>query len=125
MSMTVTFDSSAWIEYFAGTKIGRKVKKFLENNELIYTPSICLLEIKNKYLRENKKWKKRIDFICDRSIIIDLNSEIALLGADMKKKHSLYSIDAIIYSSAQKHKSKLLTKDKHFQKLQEVIMLEE
>jgi predicted nucleic acid-binding protein len=122
--MTVTFDSSAWIEYFAGTGIGLKVKEFLENNELIYTPSICLLEIKNKYLKENKKWKKRIDFIIDRSIIIDLDSEIALLGADMKNKYSLYSIDAIIYSSAQKHKSQLLTKDKHFQELQAVIMLE-
>jgi len=122
--MTVTFDSSAWIEYFAGTGIGIKVKEFLENNELIYTPSICLLEIKNKYLRENKKWKKRIDFITDRSIIIDLDSEISLLGADIKNKHSLYSIDAIIYSSAQKHKSQLLTLDKHFQELQAVIMLE-
>jgi len=121
--MTVTFDSSAWIEYFAGTDFGLKVKEFLDNNELIHTPSICLLEIKNKYQRENKKWKKRIDFICDRSIIIDLDSEIALLGADIKRKHSLYSIDAIIYSSAQKHKSKLLTKDKHFQELQEVIVL--
>jgi len=122
--MTVTFDSSAWIEYFAGTSIGLKVKEFLENNELIYTPSICLLEIKNKYLRENKRWKNRIEFIIDRSIIIDLDSDIALLGADMKNKHSLYSIDAIIYSSAQKNNSQLLTKDKHFQKLQAVIMLE-
>jgi len=124
MNMTVTFDSSAWIEYFAGTSIGLKVKEFLENNELIYTPSICLLEIKNKYLRENKRWKNRIEFIIDRSIIIDLDSDIALLGADMKNKHSLYSIDAIIYSSAQKNNSQLLTKDKHFQKLQAVIMLE-
>ncbi len=92
--------------------------------EIIYTPSIDLLEIKNKYQKENKKWKKRIMFICERSLIIDLNTEIALLGADMKNKYGLYSIDAVIYASAQKMKSKLLTKDTHFKNLKDVTMLE-
>jgi predicted nucleic acid-binding protein len=121
--MTVTFDSSAWIEYFAGSKLGRNVKELVDGMEIIYTPSIGLLEIKHKYQRENKKWKKRINFICDRSLIIDVNSEIALLAADMKYEYGLYSIDAIIYSSAKKMKSKLLTKDSHFKNLKDVIML--
>ena len=122
--MTVTFDSSAWIEYFAGSKAGLTVKKFLNSDKIIYTPSIDLLEIKNKYLKENKKWKKRIEFICDRSLIIDLNSEISLLAADFKTKFNLYSIDAIIYASAQIMKSTLLTKDNHFRNLNNVIMLD-
>lgn len=122
--MTVTFDSSAWIEYFAGSRAGLKVRKFLGNNEIVYTPSIDLLEIKHKYLKENKKWKKRIDFICDRSLIIDLNSEISLLAADFKTKFNLYSIDALIYASAQIMKSTLLTKDNHFRNLKDVFMLE-
>jgi predicted nucleic acid-binding protein len=121
--MTVTFDSSAWIEYFAGSKIGRNVKELVDSMEIIYTPSIGLLEIKHKYQKENKKWKTRINYICDRSMIVDLNKEIALLAADMKYKHGLYSIDAIIYSTAQQMKSKLLTKDSHFKYLKDVIML--
>ncbi len=146
--MTVTFDSSAWIEYFSGSDLGLIVKKYVDSTETINTPSIGLLEIKNKYQRENKKWKRRIDFICERSAIIDLNSQIALLGADMKnqsenlefpshfshptveipirdmkKESGLYSIDAIIYASARAMKSELLTKDKHFQGLKNVIML--
>lgn len=124
MNMTVTFDSSAWIEYFAGTKLGFKVKDIIDREDLIYTPSIGLLEIKHKYQRENKKWKNRIEFICDRSLIIDLNSEISLFAADFKNKFSLYSIDAIIYASAQKMKSKLVTKDNHFKNLKDVYMLD-
>jgi len=122
--MTVTFDTSAWIEYFAGTDLGRVVKGYIDGTETIYTPVIDLLEIKNKYQRENKKWKSRIEFICVRSSIIDINTEIALIAADMKKEFKLYSIDAIIYASARKMKSKLLTKDSHFKGLKDVIILE-
>jgi predicted nucleic acid-binding protein len=121
--MTVTFDSSAWIEYFAGSKIGLNVKELVDSMEIIYTPSIGLMEIKNKYQREKKQWKSRIDFISDRSLIIDIDTEIALQAADIKNKYGLYSLDAIMYSSAQQMKSKLLTKDTHFKNLKDVIML--
>ena len=123
MNMTVTFDTSAWVEYFAGTDLGRKVKKYIDSMETIYTPTIDLLEIKNKYEREKKKWKNRIDFMCERSTIVDIDRRIALLAADMKKDFGLYSIDAIIYATAKSKKSKLLTKDGHFADLTDVIML--
>ncbi|UCE75004.1 MAG: PIN domain-containing protein [Methanomassiliicoccales archaeon] len=122
--MTVTFDSSAWIEYFSGSDLGRIVKGYVDTAETIYTPTIDLLEIKNKYQREKKKWKSRIDFICDRSSIVDIDTDIALLAADMKKDFGLYSIDAMIYASARMTKSKLLTKDKHFKELKDVVILE-
>jgi len=122
--MTVTFDSNAWIEYFSGSELGQLVKEYIDNQETIYTPSIVLLEIKNKYQRENRKWKSRIEFIYERSSIIDLDNKIALLGADMKKDHGLYSIDAVIYATARSIKSKLLTKDRHFKGLKNIIILE-
>ena len=120
MNMTVTFDSSAWIEYFAGTTKGRKVKTYIDENANIFTPSICLMEIKNKYLREGLKYKGRIEFICNISSIIDIDKDIALTGAEVKNKHKLYSIDAIIYATSQIKKSILLTGDHHFEKLKDV-----
>ena len=123
MNMTVTFDSSAWIEYFAGTKKGKQVKKVLEGNDQIFTPSICLLEIKNKYLQEKQEFHDRIEFICNNSSIIEITKEIALLGADMKQKHKLYTIDAVIYATAQLCKSTLLTGDSHFKDLKNIDLL--
>ena len=123
--MTVTFDSSAWIEYFSGSDLGLIAKKYIDSMDIIYTPTIDLHEIKTKYKRENKKWKNRIEFICERSLLVEINSEISLLSADIKIKFGLYTIDAIIYASAQIMKSKLLTKDNHFKNLKDVIMLEE
>jgi predicted nucleic acid-binding protein len=121
--MTVTFDSSAWIEYFAGSTKGKRVKEILEGKDPVLTPSICLLEIKNKYLQEEQDFQDRIEFICNKSSIIDINTEIALLGADMKKKHKLYTIDALIYATSQLCKSTLLTGDTHFKDLKNVDLL--
>lgn len=122
--MIVTFDSSAWIEYFAGTSKGKNVKKYLDKNANIFTPSICLMEIKNKYLREGHKYKDRIEFICNISSIIDITREIALNGAEIKNKHGLYTVDAVIYAASQLNKSILLTGDHHFEKLKKVEILE-
>ena len=124
MNMTVTFDSSAWIEYFAGTNKGRKVKKYIDENANIFTPSICLMEIKNKYLREGHKYKGRIEFISNISSIIDINKEIALKGAEIKNKHDLYTVDAVIYAASKLNKSILITGDYHFEKLNDVEIIE-
>lgn len=121
--MTVTFDSSAWIEYFSGSKKGEYVKKILDGKDSILTPTICLLEIKNKYLKEEQQHHERIEFICQNSSIIEINKEICLLGADIKNKHKLYTVDALIYATAQFYKSTLLTGDSHFKELKNVDLL--
>lgn len=121
--MTVTFDSSAWIEYFAGTLKGRIVKSYIDKNVNILTPSICLMEIKNKYMREGHRFQEQIEFISNISSIIDISKEIALKGADIKKQFNLYSIDAIVYASSQIKKSILLTGDHHFKNLKGIEIL--
>ena len=123
MSTTVTFDSSAWIEYFAGTSKGKIVKKYIDENANIFTPSICLMEIKNKYIREGHKFQEQIEFICNISSVIDISKEIALKGADIKTKFNLYTIDAIIFTSSQIKKSVLLTSDHHFKDLKDIELL--
>jgi len=121
--MTVTFDSSAWIEYFAGSKKGKNIKKILDGKDHIFTPSICLMEIKSKYIREEHAFQDQIDFICNTSSIIDITKEIALMGAEMKNKHKLYTVDALIYAITKMQKSVLLTGDSHFKDLENVKLI--
>ena len=118
--MTATFDSSAWIEYFAGTKEGKCIKNIVESDEIVYTPAICLFEVKGKYMREKHEYKSRIEFICSRSDIVDIDKDISLNGSDLKIKYGLYSVDALIYAVAQSENSILITKDHHFQGLDKV-----
>ncbi len=113
-------DSFAWIEYFMGSKRGTKVRDYVEGNEPLYTPSICLTEIRLRYLRDKKDPKARINVITDRSFITPLDKEIALLAADVKLRHRLHTIDSIIYATSQHRNLVLVTGDQHFKDLPHV-----
>jgi predicted nucleic acid-binding protein len=122
--MNVTFDSSAWIEYFAGSELGQIVRSYIDDKNVIYTSSISLMEIKSKYQREKMHWNDRIKFIMESSIIVEMDDTLALAAADFRTKSGLHSMDAIIYATASLTKSKLITKDTHFKTLKNVIMLD-
>lgn len=115
-----TLDSFAWIEYFIGSNRGRPVRNHVEQEEPLYTPAVCLTEIKWRYLRDGKDPTERIDLITDRSLIIPIDSEIALSAADVKKRYNLHTIDAIIYASSQFKKTTLISGDQHFKGLPNV-----
>ncbi|ATZ61401.2 MAG: type II toxin-antitoxin system VapC family toxin [Methanosarcinales archaeon Met12] len=117
------FDSFAWIEYFAGTECGMKVKKVIDDVEIIYTPSVCLTEFKAKYLREGRDPSKRVNFMENRSVITPIDKEIALKAADMKIEYKLHTIDALIYATASVKRGKLITGDAHFKDLPNTMMI--
>ena len=120
----IVFDSYAWLEYFSGSKKGGIVNKIIESQEEIFTPAVCLAEIKRKYLKEKKEFKERVDFIITRSKIIKMDLNIALNSAEIAEKYKLYIIDAIVYSSALSVNSELLTGDLHFKNLDKINFLD-
>ena len=121
----VVLDTSAWIEYFLGSKKGAFAKGYVESDREIFTPTICLAEIKLKYAQEKmqKQGEDRLKFIINRSVIVDLSKEIALLGAENKLKHKLYLIDSVIYSTAQVLGKDVLTSDADLRGLPGVLFL--
>ena len=81
------------------------------------------MEIKNKYQREGYPYQEQIYLICNISSIIEISKEIALEAAEIKNKHKLYTVDALIYAASEKQKSILLTGDHHFKDLLNVELL--
>ena len=78
--MRYVIDSYAWIEYFMGTKAGKKVKPIIEGLEEKITPTICLAEIYAKTIRvENEELaeKQRV-FIKERSALAPLDKKTAI-----------------------------------------------
>ena len=120
----IVFDTYAWLEYFAGSKKGKIVKEIIESQDEILTPSVCLAELKRKYLREKKEYKSRIKFITIRSKIIKVDLDISSLAADLSYKNKLYMVDAIVYACAIFTNSELLTGDQHFKKMDKVKFLD-
>jgi len=116
-------DSFAWIEYFMGSNRGAKIRDYLEGGEPLYTPSICLTEIKSRYLKDRKDPTARINLIIERSFILSLEKEVALLAADVRQEHKLHTIDAIIYATAKHRSLALVTGDQHFAGMPNVEMI--
>jgi len=53
-------------------------------------------------------------------MVIDIDSEIALLASDISKQHKLPMADSIIYATAVLWDAELYTQDKHFENLDRV-----
>ena len=117
------FDSWAWVEYFRGSPVGRKVKGILQGDEVLFTPSICLAELKAKYVAEGHDPTDRLQFIKSRTSIITVDASVAEAAADLKLQHRLHMVDSIVLACAQAAGSDLLTGDKHFQGVPGVLML--
>jgi predicted nucleic acid-binding protein len=118
-----TFDSWAWVEYFRGSRAGTRVREMIEAGELLATPSVCLAEIKAKYLAEGHDPSERLRFIKGRTSVIDVDASVAEAAADLKVRHRLHMVDALVLASARSLESELVTGDEHFRKLEGVLLL--
>ena len=96
-----TFDSWAWVEYFRGSRAGAEVKALLEGKEVLFTPAVCLAEIRAKYLREGHDPTDRIRFIKLRTSVIDVGAPVAEDAADRKVHDGLHMVDAMVLASAR------------------------
>jgi len=137
--LILVFDSYAWIEYFAGTSKGSIVKELIVTADLIYTPSVVLLEIANKYSREGfdkDTIRGRLRIIREMSIIDPIRDDVLLLLKDAQKilnqnmkrlkiKRKPSMIDYYLLALAKNISAKIVTGDEHFKGLNLVIYLEE
>lgn len=116
MTDSKLLDSSAWLEYFHN----KRYIELIESNATLLSSSLSVFEIKKKLEKENQKKEfvmECLEFIRKRSLIISVNSIIAEHAAELSVKYNLGAIDALIYATAQKQKSILMTKDNDFRDL--------
>lgn len=125
--MKIIIDTSAWIEYFQGSKEGEIVNQHLINNEVITTIA-TLLELSYKADKEGWDIKNYLDFIKLKSLIVGIKESSVLqfgkLYNDTRKREKSFGfVDAIILLISRIEKAQILTKDFHFKNFENVIML--
>lgn len=124
---SIIIDTYAWIEYFKGSEEGNKAKKIIEGNFNLFTPSIVIAELSDKYRREGlKEWEIRNKFIRLKTKILLLDENIAdkagELKQDLKKKYKDAGLaDAIVWVHALDISAQILTGDKHLKDLKNSI----
>ena len=124
--MIVLIDSWAWVEFFAGTRIGERVRTFvMDEDQVIIISSINLAEIYRLALDrfDEQTAEKRRRAMISRCYLIPVDEEIAVHGARLWHKRDWGLGDALIYATAIREGAQVLTGDPHFKGLNDVIFL--
>lgn len=111
-------DTSAWVEWLTGTALGQSFDKDFHSLHECLIPTIIQFELQKWCLRErNEAEADRLAAFTMTGVIADLDTETALLAAELSRLHRLHSTDALIYATASRHRSTLVTCDAHFKQL--------
>jgi len=116
-------DTSAWIEWLIGTALGKKLGKEFPDKSHCIVPTIVQLELSKWLVRELGEEKSdQVIAYTQKCVIVPLDTRIALLAAELHRKHKLATADAIVYATAQQQEAVLLTCDAHFEGLPNVVL---
>ena len=128
--MIYIVDSYAWIEYFIGSKKGEVLRKlFLDEKNKLFTLECCMAEIKGWCLRENQDFDKLFKIIKANSNILPIKEynwiDAAKEKFEQRKTQKTFGlIDAMILTKQKELDCKVISGDKHFKNLKNVLFLE-
>lgn len=128
--MYYILDSYAWIEYFFGSKKGEVVRNLiLDEKNQFFTVDCCLAEITGWALVNNKDFDIIFKTIRTNSTIIPaMEPDWIEAGKEKfeqrKIQHDFGLIDAMILIKQKKFMCKIVSGDKHFKNLKNVVFLE-
>ncbi|GAH94766.1 unnamed protein product [marine sediment metagenome] len=123
--MTV-IDASGWLEYLADGPLAAQYEKYLAKSEAVITPSIAISEVYQK-VKKAKGAEVALSVVAqmEKTTVIGLDEEIALLAGDLTLAHSLALPQAIAYATALREKAQLITANPHLKGLDQITFLQQ
>ena len=114
----ILVDTCGWIEWFANGVLADSFAPYMKDPADLLVPTTVQYEL-YKWVKRESDETTALDAIAlaDDSLIVPLNTEIALMAADLTLLHKLAFADAVIYASARKYQTELVTSDDHFEGL--------
>lgn len=108
-------DSSGWLEYFDGGENAGAFEPAILAIEGLIVPTICLLEVFKRMLRE-KGEDAALDVVSQmrQGLVVDLDANLALEAGRLGIELKLPLADSVILATAQLHGATLWTQDEHF-----------
>jgi len=136
--LRIVVDTYAWIELFIGSNKGEIVREAIAKANEVFVPDIVLTEIARKYLREGESEevvRQRIEWVTDIARIVAIDENTAMLSGivymELVEKSKVEGTskpglaDAIVLATTRTLEAKVVTGDKHFKGLNEVIWVGE
>jgi predicted nucleic acid-binding protein len=111
-------DSSAWIEFLAGSDLGKRLAAELPGRDEWLVPTMVQLELAKWLSQEDlEDLADEVLAFSETCVVADLDTETALAAAELCARHKLATADAIVYATALAFGADLLTCDAHFEAL--------
>ena len=118
-------DTSAWIELLISSPTGKIVEKHFPAQSELIVPTIVQLELAKWLTREMGEDESDSTIAYTQNcFVVQLDTKIALLAAELGAKHKLATADSIVYATALYYGSDVLTCDAHFDGLDSVIVIQ-
>lgn len=115
MKQSYLVDTCGWIEWLINGKLATSFEPYLKHTSQLIIPTLIQYELYRWICREkNLSTALEIIGITEQSMVVPLDTHLALNAADISKQHNLAMADAIIYATAQKYDAELITADQHF-----------
>ncbi len=119
--MKIVADTGAWIEFLTQGKLCANFKPYLEKSQHLIVPVLVQYELFKWVCRERDEVTAyEVVALTQKGQVIDIDTSLALLAADVSAQYKLAMADAIIYATALYAKAKLVTSDAHFAELPDV-----
>lgn len=124
----VVVDSSAWIEYFMGSKRGEAAGEIIDNPTIsLFTVDACLAELKFWSLNEGYPETVLRDVQRMSTLLFtdgdDWLSSAAVKFEKRKTVSGIGMIDCLVLHHANQLNARILTGDRHFAKEKGVILI--
>ncbi len=120
----IVIDSSGWLEYFKGDRLGDFYDEYISRLPDVIVPTIVVNEVYKK-LRISEDYDSAIEALTllYYGHIAPVWGSTAVAAAEISKSKKIAMADAIIYATARLNGVELVTSDRDFEGLDGVVYI--
>jgi predicted nucleic acid-binding protein len=120
----IVIDSSGWLEFLTDGTLADEYAARLRQIASVITPTIVMYEV-YKHAKRLLSEEAAVDAVAamQKTRVVPLTDELALIAADLSLAHKLPMADAIVLATAQAHDADVITSDADFANLPGVIYI--
>ena len=112
----IIVDSSGWLEFLTDGVLADQYAKRLRQPAAVITPTIIMYEV-YKHEKRLRGEDSALDAVAamQKTHVIPLDNDLALVAADLSIEHKLPMADAIILATARFFEAEVITSDADFE----------
>jgi predicted nucleic acid-binding protein len=112
----IVVDSSGWLEFLTDGPLAEEYSTRLRLPKNVATPTIVMYEV-YKHSKRLRGEDGALDAVAamQKTLIVPLNDELALVAADLSLEHKLPMADAIVLATARLLDAEVITSDSDFE----------